>query len=451
MSEFKNTKVRKIQEATMGIYKEIKSICDENDIRFFAIGGTAIGTVRHSGFIPWDDDIDIAIPRDDYERFRDIATRLLPSHLELSDFSDDDFGSGMLCKVSDIRTTAMSRGDVSQRIYQGLSVDIMPLDGAPNSSLGHRWYMKKISWLIAMKKAIYMSRSGIGIRRLHLRLVSAAVVRLFGHDWVVGRYLRLVKKYPFDSSRYLARTWLAGTHDGMQHLIRYSKEDFSSYIEMPFEDTSMRMPSGYDSYLSALYPNYMTIPPVEKQLPSHSDGIVDFNHSYRYYRAKQDGKVIGFTSGCFDMFHVGHLNILKQAKRHCDYLVVSVNSDEAMFSRKNKYPIVPEEERVEVLRALSYVDEAYVNNQVADKFQRAHEELGYDVVFVGDDHKGSKEWDALEAYLSNYSAKVHYFAYTKETSSTMLRRSLDEIIDRKARRESDLVGIGSDDKEPAVT
>lgn len=133
-------------------------------------------------------------------------------------------------------------------------------------------------------------------------------------------------------------------------------------------------------------------------------------------------KIIGYTAGCFDMFHVGHLNILEQAKKYCDYLVVGVNSDEAMYGYKNKYPIIPGEERKSIVAAIKYVDEV-VDVDNTDKIY-AYNKLKFDIIFVGDDHKNDRKWIKLERDLSSFGVQVKYFKYTKHISSSILRKKI---------------------------
>lgn len=131
------------------------------------------------------------------------------------------------------------------------------------------------------------------------------------------------------------------------------------------------------------------------------------------------GGVVGYTSGVFDMFHIGHLNILRNASRHCDRLVVSVTTDELALARKGKTPIVPWSERAEIVASCRYVDEV-VPQSTMDKLA-AWEEIRFDVIFVGDDWRGSKSWNELERRFGEVGVRVHYFPYTKHTSSTVLR------------------------------
>ena len=102
-------------------------------------------------------------------------------------------------------------------------------------------------------------------------------------------------------------------------------------------------------------------------------------------------KVIGYTQGTFDMFHIGHLNLIKNAKRHCDYLVVGVNSDDLVESYKNKRPIIPLDERVEIMRAIKYVDEVIVTNTLDKK--EIWEKVRFNEIYIGDDWKGNERWE----------------------------------------------------------
>ena len=139
-------------------------------------------------------------------------------------------------------------------------------------------------------------------------------------------------------------------------------------------------------------------------------------------------KIIGYTTGVFDMFHVGHLRLLKKAKYHCDHLIVGVSTDQLVQSYKNKTPIIPFEHRMEIISSLKVVDEVLPVTH-RDKKQ-AYFEIGYDVLFVGDDWKGSEIFNDLEKFLSQYGARVHYFPYTKNISSTKLRKTLNDICEK---------------------
>jgi glycerol-3-phosphate cytidylyltransferase len=135
---------------------------------------------------------------------------------------------------------------------------------------------------------------------------------------------------------------------------------------------------------------------------------------------------VGYAPGVFDLFHVGHLNILRHASALCDRLVVGVLSDEMAMRAKGLTPVVPLAERVEIIRSLRMVDEA-VPETVPEKLQ-VWNELRFDVIFKGDDWKGTPKGDKLESDFAKVGVEVVYFPYTVHTSSTMLREVLTRIV-----------------------
>ncbi|MBS6642250.1 MAG: adenylyltransferase/cytidyltransferase family protein [Clostridiaceae bacterium] len=133
---------------------------------------------------------------------------------------------------------------------------------------------------------------------------------------------------------------------------------------------------------------------------------------------------IGFTAGAFDMFHVGHLNLLENAKKLCDYLIVGVNSDELITVYKNKKAVVPLEERMRIVNAIRYVDEVISVNTL-DKVEILKDK-NFDVVFIGSDWKGTERWNRTEEALAKYNVEVIYLPYTTGTTSSLLREKLKE-------------------------
>ena len=131
---------------------------------------------------------------------------------------------------------------------------------------------------------------------------------------------------------------------------------------------------------------------------------------------------IGYTTGVFDMFHIGHLNILKQAKEQCDYLIVGISTDENVMNYKNKTPIIPFEERVKIVEAIKYVDKV-VPQYNMDKYS-AWEKYKFDVIFHGNDWKNSTLYNEMENKLKNVGVEFVYFNYTQGTSSSVLKDKL---------------------------
>lgn len=127
---------------------------------------------------------------------------------------------------------------------------------------------------------------------------------------------------------------------------------------------------------------------------------------------------VGYTSGVYDMFHVGHLNLLKRAKEMCDYLIVAVTTDE-LASYKNAKVVIPFEDRCTIVEAIKYVDRV-VPQENMDKVG-AWDKYHFDVVFVGDDWKGTDKWNKIESDFAERGVDVVYFPYTKKISSSKLR------------------------------
>lgn len=129
--------------------------------------------------------------------------------------------------------------------------------------------------------------------------------------------------------------------------------------------------------------------------------------------------IIGYTTGVFDMFHVGHLNILKKAKEQCDYLVVGVSTDELVQQDKHKIPIIPFIDRCEIVKSIRYVDE--VVPQVSKDKLKAWDIIHFDKMFVGSDWKGTPQWLKYEEQFAAIGVEIIYFDYTQRVSSTLLR------------------------------
>lgn len=133
---------------------------------------------------------------------------------------------------------------------------------------------------------------------------------------------------------------------------------------------------------------------------------------------------IGYTTGVFDLFHIGHLNLLRNARSLCDRLIVGVTTDELLLAEKHKHAVIPHHERMEIVRSIQYVD-AVVAQDDLDKMAN-WEKLGFDIMFVGDDWFDTPRWRKLEAAFERVGVKIVYFPYTQGTSSTLINGVLEE-------------------------
>jgi len=135
--------------------------------------------------------------------------------------------------------------------------------------------------------------------------------------------------------------------------------------------------------------------------------------------------IIGYTSGVYDLFHIGHLNLLNNAKKMCDKLIVGVTTDELMLDYKKKKSVIPYKERSEIIANIKSVD-VVVPQETMNKFE-AWQRLNFNIVFVGDDWYKTPKWELIEKDLKHENIKIVYFPYTKGTSSTIINDTLAKI------------------------
>lgn len=133
---------------------------------------------------------------------------------------------------------------------------------------------------------------------------------------------------------------------------------------------------------------------------------------------------IGYTDGVYDLFHVGHLNMINTAKEYCDYLIVGVHGDEVVKDYKNRVPIINEKDRKTIIESIKGVDKAVIN-QFRDKL-KLWELYHFDVVFIGDDWKGTERWNQFEKLLNEIGVDVVYVPYTKGISTTEIKKKILE-------------------------
>lgn len=145
------------------------------------------------------------------------------------------------------------------------------------------------------------------------------------------------------------------------------------------------------------------------------------------YKRGDEKMIIGYTSGVYDLFHIGHLNLLKNAKSLCDKLIVGVTSDE-LVSYKNKKSVIPHNERLEIIRNIKCVDAVVPQNDM-DKF-KMWERLKFDIMFVGDDWFETDKWKELDNQFKKVGVKIVYFPYTKGVSSSVINETLKELRNR---------------------
>lgn len=280
--------MNKYQFAELDVLKAVIKLLNDNNLRYFAIGGTGIGAIRHNGFIPWDDDIDIAMPRKDYEIFRTKIYKKLPSRLKLLDYDNCIENDSFFIKVHDSGTTMIDlyAKDTPDR-YTGAFIDIMPIDGLPCDKRKQEVVYKKMKFFSLLN---YLRRdnstSNQNIKKIAKNIIGY-VLHVFPYNFFSNKMTKEMSRYDFDNSEYCFFSWRICDWSIKKNRLIFCSDFFSEVIDCPFEDIYIKMPMGYDCYLNQDFGNYLELPSVEERNSGHHPWIYDVTKPVEYYRNKK--------------------------------------------------------------------------------------------------------------------------------------------------------------------
>lgn len=272
-----------LQKEILAIFKEVKKICDKNGIRYFAIGGTLLGAVRHKGFIPWDDDLDIVMPRRDYNRFIEIANKNLPGNIDVFNGTETKHSDFPYLKVHNKNTTFTSNLLIGYPdSYTGVFIDIMPLDGVPKNSALKHMYLKTLIVLLKSSYIRKLNKYELPIDTKHRLLfqVYLIIVKLLPLRFFSRLHTLLCSLTNYDNTDEVIFSWEWPMFNRV-----YPKSDLSGYTELEFEDIKIGAFEGYKNFLSSFFGDYMKLPPKDLRVSKH-DGIVDLKRPYSYYASR---------------------------------------------------------------------------------------------------------------------------------------------------------------------
>lgn len=276
-----------LQKKILEVFIEVKKICDKHNIRYFAIGGTCIGAVRHNGFIPWDDDLDIAIPINDFEKFKELCKKELPEPYELFICPDHKHNPSLFIKVHNTQTTFIEKYELDYPDdYKGVFIDVFPISGVPSDEKERKRYFTKLKLLTALNDKWHYSLSKCpGKMGMLLWILTCPLRPFLPCNFWSNKLYEFYNKYDFDSMEYTGRTWSTEIEKSA-----FPKEWFEGYAELPFETTSMRCPVDYDAFLTRIFGDYMTLPPESEREVHNEGGLVDLNRSFLYYAEEKRKK-----------------------------------------------------------------------------------------------------------------------------------------------------------------
>lgn len=274
-----------IQNIELDILKEIIIICENNNINYFLVCGSALGAAKYNGFIPWDDDIDVGMFRNDYERFLEIAPKQLPSHLFLQNYKSDKYYPLFFSKIRNSNTTFLQTSFNDIDMNHGVYVDVFPLDTYPKKKISQILLEKK-KWLYAHEIACAWNtkrgRFGEILKQFFIFLGKKENV-----SKSIKKYEKTVAFYKGERGNIIVN------FGNWQGKLEYApKEQYGNGTLATFEGLKVRIPERYDEYLTQKYNDWRAELPPEQQVGHHYADIIDLNRPYTDYIEKlPNGKI----------------------------------------------------------------------------------------------------------------------------------------------------------------
>lgn len=270
-------KMKKIWAVNMDIYLEFAQLCEKHNLRYYAYGGTLLGAIRHKGFIPWDDDMDVCMPRADYEEFLKIAQKELSEPFFLQTPLTEKGCYRTQARVENMKTTRILTFFKNSGMSHGLILDVFPLDDCVPES--NEQDIKEI-WVHAKRCSQYLKRNNTDIMTPeHYDSWKKHMTDKPMEEWETVQ--RIAKKNMNSNTDYYSMKVVV--YPGCKYNTPVKKELFKSVEKVEFEKIEIQIPTGYDEFLTATYGDYMQFPPVEQRGAWHGGLILDPERPYTDY------------------------------------------------------------------------------------------------------------------------------------------------------------------------
>ncbi|MEZ4357070.1 MAG: LicD family protein [Eubacteriales bacterium] len=273
--------IRDLQLKSLEILLYFKAFCESNGLRFFLCGGCCIGAVRHKGFIPWDDDVDVFMPRADYEKLGGLWEKYADKNrYSYCRTNEDNSYETMLTQIADNNTTFIKKNLCDYDINHGIKLEIVPLDASPNSKLKRKFQILRAIEFCLFNRQVVPENKGKAAK-----ILGFLLLKIFRSPKARYKLWKSAEskmtKYPLNGeTKYL--TELCVTYKYLKN--QYPKEIFKEEVLMEFEGHEMPVPIGYDTYLKIAFGDYMKLPPEEERAPKHEAVYIDLNNSYTKYK-----------------------------------------------------------------------------------------------------------------------------------------------------------------------
>lgn len=267
--------IEETQKISLEILDVIADLCEELGLRYFLFYGTLIGAVRHQGYIPWDDDLDIMMPRKDHDILMEYLEKNIHKyeHLEIFNHEINAKYPYMITRISDKRYRIIM--DNEKEYGMGIFIDIYPFDGLGNTkeeALSYGMKGDRLSSLCyqATRKRYAVETTTSKFRKL-IKLPVFLFAKMCGKDFFQNKLQKLARVKPYDDYKYVGCVvWLSG---GMRDI--FLRKWFDDYVKLPFGEKEYRVPIEYDAFLKQVYGDYMTLPPEEERIGHHYYRVVE--------------------------------------------------------------------------------------------------------------------------------------------------------------------------------
>lgn len=260
-----------LKQKEIRLLRAFMEVCEKLNLKYYVLGGTLLGAVRHQGFIPWDDDIDLGMPREDYEKFLECAQAHLPENIFVQSFRTDPQLPCNFSKLRDSNTTFVEDSIRDVPINHGIYIDIFPLD----------YYPDRGRKLFSVKETLLKLRiaDAFTLKSQKLKVKAARCVARVLYPTVAGAVAKRDKMHrSVTSGRYIANHCGAW---GKKEIV--PAEWYGEGTALTFEGLEVQAPSGYREWLTQVYGDYMQLPPEEKRIPHHYVAVFDPEKPYTEY------------------------------------------------------------------------------------------------------------------------------------------------------------------------